>query len=268
MSDEFDNSFVPSDDILKSVGLTAKKTDAGWYNVIKTNQAKTVEMRAQNAVAAWTLTRRGHKREVIAAECEVDVRTIDNWIVQGQALLRTLGAPDATERTLAATGLGSQATLKMVDAATKVDATNAEKLERLERAAVASYIKSRFTTEDKKELSDDQVANIVNDLPAQAVANVGSDQITAKDMADAIPNIAESHAIVVKKRSSQQSKPQDQTLEAHFKAALESVKAQQKAEPDQPYEMTAADYKALFALMDHLEVPFIVPDHIVQSVSV
>ena len=30
------------------------------------------------------------------------------------------------------------------------------------------------------------------------------------------------------------------TLEAHFKAALDSVKAQQKAEPDQPYEMTAA----------------------------
>ena len=267
MSDEFDNSFVPSEDILKSVGLTAKKTDAGWYNVIKTNQARTVEMRAQNAIAAWTLTRRGHKAETIAGECDVEVRTVRNWIVQGQALLRTTSAANATERTLAATGLGSQATLTMVDAATKIDATDDEKLERLERAAVASYVKSRFKTEDDTDLSDDQVAAIVNDLPAQAVANLGSDQITAKDMADAIPNIAETHAIVVKKRTSREGKQQDMTLEAHFKAALDSVKAQQKAEPDQPYEMTAADYKALFALMDHLEVPFIVPDHIVESVN-
>ena len=268
MSDEFDNSFVPSDDILKSVGLTAKKTDAGWYNVIKTNQAKTVEMRAQNAVAAWTLTRRGHKAETIAAECDVDVRTVKGWLVQGQALLRTTSAANATERTMAATTLSGRTTQSMVDAATKIDGTDDEKLERLERAAVATYIKDRFTTEDEKALSDDQVAEIVSALPAQAVANLGSDQITAKDMTDAIPNIAESHAIVVKKRSSQPSKPQDQTLESHFKAALDSVKAQQKAVPDQPYEMTAADYKALFALMDHLEVPFIVPDHIVESVNV
>lgn len=268
MSDEFDNSFVPSEDILKSVGLTAKKTDSGWYNVIKGNQAKTVEMRAQNAVAAWTLTRRGHKRETIAAEVDVDVRTVDGWIVQGQALLRTSGAANATERAIAATSLSGRTTLGMIDKATKIEGTDEDKLERLERAAVGTYIKDRFTTEDEKALSDDQVAEIVSALPAQAIANVGSDQITAKDMTDAIPNIAESHAIVVKKRSSQPSKPQDQTLEAHFKAALESVKAQQKAVPDQPYEMTAADYKALFALMDHLEVPFIVPDHIVESVTV
>ena len=181
MSDDFDNSFVPSEDILKSVGLTAKKTDAGWYNVIKTNQARTVEMRAQNAIAAWTLTRRGHKAETIAGECDVEVRTVRNWIVQGQALLRTTSAANATERTLAATGLGSQATLTMVDAATKIDATDDEKLERLERAAVASYVKSRFKTEDDTSVRRSGRCHCQRPACSGTVANLGSDQITAKD---------------------------------------------------------------------------------------
>jgi len=259
MSEEHDPTYVPSGALLAHVGLTAKKTDEAWYNVIKTNAKKTVEMEAQNAVAALTLFMRGHTDEGIAAEVGVDASTVKRWRVQGQAILRTVNAgDDAISRAMSATRLGGGVSMALVDAATKIDGDDLAKLEKLETAALTAHVKKSFVTENEKPLTDEQVSDIVTSLPEQAMANLGTDRApTAKQMLDAIPNVAEAFGIQrkVTKRDTGGGNggTGPQQLEYHLNLALKDMQAIAKnAEAD--YVPTPHDYAALFRLCDAIGV--------------
>jgi len=266
MSEEVDTTYVPASSILAHVGLTAKKTDDAWYNVIKTNTRKSVELEAQNAVAALTLFKRGHSHEVIAAEVGVDASTVKRWCVQGQAILRTVNAgDDALSRALSATKLGSGASLALVDAATKVDGTDQEKLEALETLALSTHIKKSFVKEDESALSDDEVAEIVTSLPEQAQANLGSDKApTAKQMLEAVPNVAET--VGIQRKVTTRSAQTDggtgpQNLEFHLKAALADIQQIVKDNDGAVYTPTVQEYAALLKLCQYLDLEVIVhPD--------
>jgi len=259
MSEEHDPTYVPSGALLAHVGMTAKKTDEAWYNVIKTNAKKTVEMEAQNAVAALTLFMRGHTDEGIAAEVGVDASTVKRWRVQGQAILRTVNAgDDAISRAMSATRLGGGVSMALVDAATKIDGDDLAKLEKLETAALTAHVKKSFVTENEKPLTDEQVSDIVTSLPEQAMANLGTDRApTAKQMLDAIPNVAEAFGIQrkVTKRDTGGGNggTGPQQLEYHLNLALKDMQAIAKnAEAD--YVPTPHDYAALFRLCDAIGV--------------
>jgi hypothetical protein len=258
MSEEFDATYVPSGALLAHVGLTAKKTDDAWYNVIKTNAKKTLEMEVQNAVAALTLFMRGNTHETIAAEVGVDVRTVKRWCVQGQAILRTVNAgEDAKSRAMSATRLGGGVSMGLVDAATKTDGDDQDKLETLETMALSSTIKQSFVKEDQSALSDDEVAEIVTSLPEQAQANLGTDKApTAKQMMDAVPNVAESFGIqrkVTTRTPQTDGGTGPQGLEFHMKAALKDIRAIANA-ADEAYVPTPEDMAALFKVCQYLNL--------------
>ena len=272
MSEEHDPTYVPASSILDAVGLTAKKTDEAWFNVIRNNTRKSLELEVQNAVATYTLNRRGHAHEAIAAQVGVDVRTVKRWVVQGQALLRTVVTDqdmDAAARTLSACKL-VDASLSLVDAATKTAASAEEKLDRLETAALTEYVRKNFVNEDESPLADDVVADIVTSLPEQAQANTGSDDaVSARDMADAIPNVAETFAIQ-RKVTGRNSDPDGGTgpkqLEYHLNLALKDMLAIAKdAEAD--YVPTPHDYAALFRLCDAIGVDLVMGDDMRAAVE-
>ena len=272
MSEEHDPTYVPSGALLAHVGLTAKKTDDAWYNVIKTNAKKTVEMEAQNAVAALTLFMRGHTDEGIAAEVGVDASTVKRWRVQGQAILRTVNAgDDAVSRAMSATRLGGGVSMALVDAATKVDGDDVEKLERLETAALTAHVKKSFVKEDESPLTDDEVAEIVTSLPDQAMANLGTDRApTAKQMLDAIPNVAEAFGIQrkVAKRDTGGGNggTGPQQLEYHLNLALKDMQAIAK-DAGADYTPTPHDYAALFRICQYLEVDLDLTPEVQAAIS-
>jgi len=273
MSEEHDPTYTPSSALLGELGITEVKTDRGWFDKIKSNNAKSVKMEIENAVSAFTLWMRGHTHEAIAAEVGVDARTIKNWCVQGKAILRTLPAgEDAAPRALSATKLGN-VSMAMVDAATLTSETDAQKLNTLETASLTSHIKKTFVHADDKQtpLTDDEVADIVTSLPEQAQANLGIDKApTAKQMYDAIPNVADAFAIQrkVTKRDTGGGNggTGPQQLEYHLNLALKDMQAIAKdAEAD--YVPTPHDYAALFRLCDAIGVDLVMGDDMRAAVE-
>lgn len=256
MSDNTDTTYVPAESVLASVGLSAKKTDEAWLNVIKTNVRKNTELEAQNAVATFTLIKRGHSEESIATSVDVDTRTVKRWNIQGQAILRTAAATtdNAVARVLSACKIGNGASQALVDAATKVDGSDDEKVDKLETLAVSQVVKRQFVTEDEKELSDDTVAEIVRSLPEMAQRNLGTDKpVSAHDMLDAIPNVTESFGIQKKqsKRSPQINGDGAQTVEFHLKAALKDAR-QIAEDAGEDYTPSPADLQALLKLVEYI----------------
>ena len=272
MSDNHDTTYVPADAVLASVGLTAKKTDEAWYNVIRTNVRKNTEMEAQNAVAAYTLSKRGHADETIATTVGVSVRTVKYWFVQGQAILRTANAQsdNALARTLSACRVGSGATQALVDAATKITGSDDEKLEKLETLALTKHIQKSFVTDEGKALSDEVAASIVTSLPEQAQANLGTDNApSAQDMLDALPNVTEAFGIqkkVASRDSDKDGGTAPKQLEYHLNLALKDMRAIAKA-AEADYVPTAHDYAALFRLCDAIGVDLVMDPDVTEAVA-
>lgn len=274
MSEEHDATFVPASKLLASFGLTAKKTDEAWFNVIKSNERKSLEMEAQNAIAAFTLYRRGHSHESIAHEVGVTSKTVKAWCVQGQALLRTCDAQteNAAARTLSACKIGNGASLTLVDTATKIDGDGDAKLEALEVLAVSDYVRKNFVNEDESALDDEAIASIVTSLPEQAQANLGTDTPpTAKAMVDALPNVTEAFGIQRKVTSRDPGDPDGGTgpqgLEFHMKAALrDMILIAKAAEAD--YVPTASDVSALLRVCEYINIPILVDDATVDAIEV
>jgi len=274
MSEEHDATFVPASKLLASFGLTAKKTDEAWFNVIRSNQRKSTEMEAQNAIATFTLYKRGHSHESIAHEVGVTAKTVKAWYVQGQALLRTCDAvaENAAARTLSACKIGNGASLTLVDTATKIDGDADAKLEALEVMAVSDYVRKNFVDEEEKPLADDTIASIVTSLPEQAQANLGTDAPpTAKDMVDALPNVTEAFSIQRKVTPRDPGDPNGgtgpQTLEFHMKQALSDMLGIAKAEGKR-YVPTPADVSALLKVCEYIQIPLLVDEDQVAAIEV
>lgn len=264
MSEEKDPTYTPSAALLGELGITATKTDKGWFDKIKSNHVKSVKMEIENAVSAYTLFMRGHTHEGIAGEVGVDVRTVKNWCVQGKAILRTLPAgDDAPARALSAAKLGSGASMALVDAATQTADSDEDKLSTLETMALSQHIKKSFVKEDESALSDDEVSDIVTSLPEQAQANLGTDKApTAKQMFDAMPNVAEVFGVqrkVTTRTPQTDGGTGPQGLEFHLKAALKDMRAIAKA-GEAAYLPTPQDMAALFQVCQYLNLELVLDE--------
>lgn len=242
-----DPKFVPAAAQLSSVGLKVGdiRSDDQLYELVRNNRERSDLIEAQNAVATYVLWKRGAEQEAIAGKVGVDVRTVKRWVVQGVAILRT----GEYTRTLGAVKLVDMSKAA-VDEATQGDFTAAEKLDRLERAALAMDIKSKFETDGKKAVSDDTISAIVDQLPA--IVQENAEPVTAKNMANSVHIVADRHKITRKTRTPDQDGSGNQVPEVHLKAALRDVRAIVKDNDGAVYVPTPQDLKALLALVNYL----------------
>lgn len=251
-----DPKFVPSADSLAIVGIKVGqiRTDDALIEFVH-GLAETRSLTdAQEAVAVYTARKRGHEFDWILTNLGLLQATAQRREIEGMAILRL----QEVTRTVAAIRTGELG-IKVVDEITSkiinLDAEGTdERIIELETLAAAKRIKQTYVTADKKELSDDAVANLIRQAKDTVVAKV--EPLTAATLVQAVPSFSESHGVQrkVTKRTPEPSVSGPMTLEFHLRAALKDMRALVDAADGAPYVPTTQDFKALFDLVTYLDL--------------
>jgi hypothetical protein len=251
-----DPKFVPSARALQVVGLKVGEVrsseDIITFIKTKTHEIETFD--TQISVAIYILKQRGMTNEAIAKQVEYSSRTVIRKGLEGLAILRT----QEVTRTVAAIR-SANLSEKVVKDCTAGAGDNESKIQRLERAAVAYDIQSRFVTADGK-VPDAAVIDRVMTMTANVV-EANAEPATAPFLVGAIPTISEELGLKVKevKRSghNQGGANNPMAVEFHIKAALQDAR-KIAAAAEAEYTPTPADIKAVMELCEYLGLDFAV----------
>jgi hypothetical protein len=265
MSNNADPKFVPSAAALQVVGLKVGdvRTDEGILKLIKDRDTAIGVAENQISVAVFVLMQRGWTTAAIGAKTNYAERTVTRKGIEGMAILRT----GEVTRTVAAIRTGNLSK-KIVNECTKGGDSAELKITRLERAAVAAELQSRYIEDGSKRAPD----AVVLDKVMQAVASIvqgDSEPMNAASFVAAIPHVS-SEVGISAKESKREARPGDgapQTVESHLRAALRDAKAIAAA-ADEDYIPTPADVKALLDLCSYLNIDLALEPEVAAAIEV
>lgn len=253
--------FVPPAKALSIVGLVPG--DVGDNEaVFRLIDAKDAEIRrsdSQISVLIYILHMRGLEEAPLVKRTGYDSSTIYRKIAEGMAIVRTGNVDRATAAVR--TGALSKG---VVDSLTKGKGSASDRLSALEQAALGSYIKSRFVTEDGGAAPDVQnLDSLLSDLSAKAEAD--SVPLILSEFVDYLPTVTEALGIKRKSRTPGGSESGPYGLEYHFNAAMDDVRQLQKDSDGEPYVPTPADLDALLRLANLVGIDLSSPMFASQS---
>jgi hypothetical protein len=235
-------------------------------DIITFIKARTHEIDAyenQISVAIYILKQRGMTNEAIAKKVEYSTRTIIRKGLEGLAILRT----QEVTRTVAAIRSGNLSE-KVVKECTAGAGDNESKIQKLERAALASDVQGRFLTADGK-VPDATVIDRIVQMTAEVV-EANAEPATAPFFISAVPTISEELGLKVKevKRSghNQGGANNPMAVEFHVKAALQDAR-KIAAAAEAEYTPTPADIKAVMELCEFLGLDFAVDEEFAAAID-
>lgn len=265
-----DPKFVPAASSLEVVGMKVSqiRTDDALIAFVHGLAETRTLTDAQEAVAVYVARKRGHEFDWILTNLGIEERTAKRREIEGMAILR-IGEITRTVSAIRTGELG----IKAVDEITSVpcslsdDGTD-ERILALETMAAAKRIKANYVTADKKELSDETVANMVRQAKDIVAAKV--EPLTAATLVAAVPVISEDHGAerkVTKRAAQTDSASGPMGLEFHLRAALRDMKKLAEA-AEAAYVPTTQDYKALFDLVTYLDLSLDMSPELVHALEV
>jgi len=265
MSSNIDPKFVPSAKALHVIGLKVSdlRRDEDILKVIEDRSTAIGLAENQISVAICVLQQRGWTNSQIGKKTNYSERTVTRKGIEGLAILRT-GEVTRTVAAIRAANLSK----KIVDACTKGTGDTESKITQLERAAIASELRSRYVTEANR-APDSVVLDRVLDA-VREVVETNAEPANAASFVDAIPSVSGELGLTAKDNGrsghNQGGSTTPQAVEFHLKAALKDAQALTAAS-EAEYVPTPQDVKALLDLCMYLNIELALEPAVAEAVE-